>query len=235
MTPAVRQKPRAMRVASRTVWTSAGDPEPVVKDVISDAGSAMAQTPEPAPPRAGRTHPAVEPHHASVAGVGASIQPTGEQHADRDGDIDHVAALQALMAVERDRVEQVLERGVGAERQQEADQPDDVPGDAFPARQSRGPAGMPQREEGDDGKDAQVDLDLGQVVVREERGLPEMAVPAEEVRHERQQAVGRREAPRGGKCAAQPRTLGIGDGGNPGQPLHGGQRKGQARRPPRSG
>ncbi len=41
--PASRQNPNAMRLASRTVCTSAADPEAVVSDVTNDRGATAAQ------------------------------------------------------------------------------------------------------------------------------------------------------------------------------------------------
>ena len=95
--------------------------------------------------------------------------------------------------------------------------------------------GAPERQEGDHGKDSHVDLDLGQVVVREEHGFPEVAEAAVEVGHERQQAVGGRKASRCGERATQPGALGIGDRRDAGQPLHRGQCQGQRRTCPAAG
>ena len=50
-----------------------------------------------------------------TAGILSPVEPAGKEHTDGNGDIDHVPALQTLAAVERDRVEDVLERGVGPE------------------------------------------------------------------------------------------------------------------------
>ena len=79
--------------------------------------------------------PAVE-HPALVRGVRAAIDPTGEEHAGGHGHVDHVAALQALLPIERDGIEEMLEWGVRPEGQQDPDQPDHVPGGALARRQS---------------------------------------------------------------------------------------------------
>ena len=130
-----RQKPRAMRVASRTVCASAGEPDPEERVVTSDAGSTSAQPANASTNEKGMRAIRRSNAVAAVPGVPPAIDPTGEEHAGGHGDVDHVAALQALAAVERNGVEEMLERGVGAEGQQEADQPDHVPGDPLAGRQ----------------------------------------------------------------------------------------------------
>ena len=115
-------------------------------------------------------------------------------------------------------------RGVAEpERKKEADEAHDVPGQAIPGRNATGPARMQEGHERDDRQDAEVDADLGQVVVAEELRLVEMPVPTVEVWHQPQDAVGRGVAPRRGDHSGT--SLRIADGLESGEPLNRGQRK----------
>ena len=120
--PASRQKPNAMRLASRTVCTSTADP--------GGGGQRGDQGPRrhggpgghaEHHPERDEPDPAVEPH-GGTARILSPVEPAGEEDTEGDGDIDHVAALQALVAVQRDLVEDVLQGGVRPERQKEPDE-----------------------------------------------------------------------------------------------------------------
>ena len=71
------------------------------------------------------------------------------------------------------------------------------------AGQPRGPRGDPHDQQGDEGQDPQIEPHLGQVVRRKEHRLPEVAIAPEQIGHQRQQAVGCREASARGKAQSR--------------------------------
>ncbi len=64
------------------------------------------------------------------------VEPAGEEHTHGKGDIDHVPALQTLVAVQRNLVEDMFERGVRPEGEEKAQQSDEVPRPAFAGGQT---------------------------------------------------------------------------------------------------
>ena len=123
-TAAPAQKRRAMSTASRTVLAMAGLMDTPANVCTTPAGEASVHTPRAATqPEGHQPHDPLVARHGvtGVRSLGA-IDPAGEEDARRGGHGDHVAALQPLMAVERQAVEEMLQRRVGAERQQVAEQ-----------------------------------------------------------------------------------------------------------------
>ena len=129
------------------------------------------------------------------------------------------------MPVERQAVEHVLERRVGAEGKEEAEDPDRVPREPFTRRQPARPPSVHQREDRDEGEHPEVQADLGQVVLAEEWPFAEVAVTAVEIRDQREDAERRGEAPGGGEHAAPP--LRVTDRLEARQPLNGRKREGE--------
>ena len=219
----------AKSVASRTVPTTktfAGTP---AKTWRSEAGAVAAQMAkaaarrerhegrDPVPP----SHRVLQPLRPRVG----AVDPTREQHADGGRHRDHVAALQALMPVERQAVEHVLEWCVGAEGKEEAEDPDRVPREPVTRRQPARPPSVDQCEDRDEGEHTEVQADLGQVVLAEELLFAEAAVTAVEVRDQSEDAERRRETPGGGEHATPP--LRVTDRLEARQPLNGGKREGE--------
>ena len=156
-----------------------------------------------------------------------AVDPTGEEDAGGRGHGDHVAALQSLVPVERQGVEEMLEGGVGAQREEEAEKAHGVPRQTVAGRNAAGPARMQQGHQRDDRQDAEVDADFRQVVLAEELRLAEMPVPTVEIGHQAQDGEGPGITPRRGDhpCA----TLRIADGLESGKPLDCRQGKGERR------
>ena len=123
-----------MMAASRTVCTVAPEGVVPVQVVIIQFGSVMAKPSRASTsPERDQRGPAVD-RDPLVGCLASAVDPPGEEHADDDRDVDHVATLQSLVPVERDGIEQMLQWRVGAQSQQHADRPDHVPGQAIPGR-----------------------------------------------------------------------------------------------------
>ena len=133
----------AISVASRTVPVMSDVADTPAKTWTSEPGAASAQMARAATrPNGIEGHdPVVARHRVPHPRRVRAVDPAGEQDADRGGHGDHVAALQALVPVERQAVEQVLERRVRAEGEEEPEEPDDVPREPVargkPARPAR--------------------------------------------------------------------------------------------------
>jgi hypothetical protein len=152
--------------------------------------------------------------------AGATVHPPAEQRGDGEVHLHQVASLQALRAVEGDVVEQLLERGVAAEREEEPDAPERVPESPLVAREPVAPRRAGERDERDEGEEADVGAHLGEVE-RAEVATEERPEAAEGRRGEEQeQGLGgeRAEAHVGER---QIGPLGVRDEDQPGEPLRG--------------